>query len=218
VTGVPHTDGTVNDILDQVLTDPTVTAIGGAIGAALVALWLAAAWWAYTDAARRTDNTVAALLVAAWIVVSTPLLVPMSLAIYALARPQQTAAELRTRRLAAELVDQLDDSAPASCLSCGSTVEPAWLRCPSCTTWLALPCALCGGWSDRNLPACPFCGSEERAEPAVEDLEPAAASARPRKGRRSLRPVGPGRQVALRPGQRRTLAPDARPLAPVRTR
>jgi hypothetical protein len=125
VRGAPHTDQTVKDILDQVLADPTVTAIGGAIGAALVAVWLAAAWWAYTDAARRTDNTVAALLVAAWIVVSTPLMVPLALAVYALARPQQTAAEKRTRRLAAELVDELDGVAPASCLSCGTTVEAA---------------------------------------------------------------------------------------------
>lgn len=208
----------MNDFIDQVLTDPTVTAIGGAVAAALVALWLAAAWWAYTDAARRTDNPVAALFVAAWIVVSTPLLVPMSLAIYALARPQQTAAEHRTRRLAAELVDELDDFAPASCRSCGKTVDAAWLRCPSCTTWLALPCAQCGTWSERNLPACPFCGSEERGEPTVENLEPAAASSRPRKGRRSLRPASPGRQAAIRPGQRRTPTPDARPLAPVRTR
>jgi len=208
----------VQHIFDQVLADPTVTAIGGAIGAALVALWLAAAWWAYTDAARRTDNTMAALLVAAWIVVSTPLMVPLSLAVYALARPQQTAAEKRTRRLAAELVGELDDFAPAKCLSCDKSVDAAWLRCPSCTTWLSLPCATCGAWSDRSLPACPFCGGEERGAAAIETLEPAATQGRQRKGRRSLRPVGPGRAAAVRPGQRRTLAPDGRAPAPARAR
>ena len=208
----------MDDILDQVLADPTVTAIGGAIGTAVVALWLAAAWWAYTDAARRTDNIPAALLAAAWIIVSTPLMLPMSLAVYALARPQHTAAEHRTRGLAAELVDALDEIAPASCLSCGTTVDANWLRCPRCTTWLALPCSLCRAWSDRSLPACPFCGSEERGEPSIDALEPAQAHGRPRKGRRLPRAVGPGRAPAFRPGQRRAVAPDGRTAVPVRVR
>lgn len=218
MTDAPHTDPTVEDILGDVLADPTVTAIGGAIAAAFVALWLAAAWWAYTDAARRTDSMPAALIVAAWIVVSTPFLVPLSLAVYALARPQHTAAEHRTRRLAAELVDALDEIAPPGCRSCGTTVEPAWLRCPACTTWLALPCARCGEWSDRSLAACPFCGGEERGAAAVETLEPAAALGRPRRGRRAPRAMGPGRQASPRPGPRRTVAPDERPLAPARVR
>ena len=208
----------MNEIFDQVLADPTVTAIGGAIGAALVALWLAAAWWAYTDAARRTDNTPAALFAAAWIIVSTPLFVPFALAVYALARPQHSAAEHRTRSLAAELVDALDEIASTGCPSCGKTVEEGWLRCPSCSGWLALPCALCGSWSDRSLAVCPYCGAEERGEATVEALEPAAASGRPRKGRRQLRGVGPGRAAATRRDHRRPSAPEGRPLAPARAR
>ena len=218
VTGAPHTDRTVNEIFDQFLADPTVTAIGGAVGAALVALWLAAAWWAYSDAARRTDSTPAAMLVAAWIVVSTPIFVAFALAAYALARPQHSAAEHRTRRLAEELVDVLDEIASADCPSCGSTVEEGWLRCPVCAGWLALPCSLCGSWSDRTLAVCPYCGGEERGEAAVEALEPAAAFGRSRRGRRQLRAVGPGRLAAARAGQRRSSASDGRPLAPVRAR
>ena len=208
----------MNEIFDQVLADPTVTAIGGAIGAALVALWLAAAWWAYTDAVRRTDSTPAAMLVAAWIVVSTPLFVPLALAVYALARPQHSAAEHRTRRLAEELVDALDEIASADCPSCDGTVEEGWLRCPSCASWLALPCSLCGTWSDRTLAVCPYCGGEERGEAAVEALDPAASAGRPRRGRRQLRAIGPGRQVPLRPAQRRPIEQDGRPLAPARAR
>ena len=183
----------MDEIFDQVLTDPTVTAIGGAVGAALVALWLAAAWWAYTDATRRTDSMPAAMLAAAWIIVSTPIFVPFALAVYALARPQYLAAEHRTRRLAEELVDALDELASADCPSCGSTVEEGWLRCPSCAGWLALPCSLCGSWSDRSLAVCPYCGGEERGVAAVEALEPKAAVGRARRGRRPLRTIGPGR-------------------------
>jgi RNA polymerase subunit RPABC4/transcription elongation factor Spt4 len=213
-----HTDRTVDEILGQFLADPTVTTVGGAIGAALVALWLAAAWWAYSDASRRTDSIPAALLVAGWIVVSTPLLVPLSLAVYVLARPQQTAAERRTRRLAAELVDELDELAPVGCLSCGKMVEQGWLRCPSCTTWLALPCAQCGRWSEGNLALCPYCGGEDRGEASVEALQPAAPAARQRRGRRPIRAIGPGRAAPTRPGQRPRLAPDGRVLEPIRIR
>jgi hypothetical protein len=215
VTVVPHTDQTVNDVLDQLLSNSTVTAIGGALGVAVVALWLAAAWWAYTDAARRTGSLPAALLAAAWVIVSTPLLLPLSLPVYALVRPQDSAGERRTRRLAAELTDVLEETAGSGCFSCGSPVDPAWHRCPACSTWLGLPCTQCGSWSDRTLEACPFCGSEERTEPAIEPLEPAAAAVSTRRGRRTPRPVGPGRRQQPNPGDRRA-APERRPLAPAR--
>jgi hypothetical protein len=184
VTGAPHTDRTVNEFFDQVLADPTVTAIGGAVGAALVALWLAAAWWAYTDAARRTDSTPAAMLAAAWVVVSTPIFMPFALAVYALARPQHSAAEHRTLRFATELVDALEELASAGCPGCGSAVEDGWLRCPSCAGWLALPCTQCESWSDRSLAVCPYCGGEQRGPAAVEALEPVSPVGRPRRGRR----------------------------------
>jgi hypothetical protein len=201
------------------LSDPTVTAVGGAIGAALVALWVAAAWWAYTDAARRTESTLAALVVAGWIIISTPLLVPFSLAIYSLARPQLTAADGRTRNLAEALVDEMEASAAGGCPACGLAVEPGWLRCPSCSTWLALPCSGCGTWSDPTLVACPFCGSEERDEATVVPPEPVApAPSRARRPRRALRAVGPGSPNPYRAGRRPLLTPDGRPLVPARRR
>lgn len=213
----------MDQIFDQVFADPTViavaTTVGTAIAIALVALWLAAAWWGYTDAARRTDSTLAALLVASWIVVSTPFLLPLSLSIYALARPQHTASEHRTRRLAAALVDQMEADPAGRCLSCGATVDPAWNRCPTCTTWLALPCADCGTWSARDLAVCPFCGGEERGEPAaervaaVEASEPvraAPAAPRERRNRRRARAAGSGRQTVPRPAPR-TMSPEPRP-------
>jgi RNA polymerase subunit RPABC4/transcription elongation factor Spt4 len=209
------------DILDQVLADPAVSANGGAIGVAVAALWIAAAWWAYTDAARRTDSPLAALVVVGWIVVSTPLLLPFSLAIYSLARPQQTAAEHRARHLAAELVDEIEQIDGAGCRACWALVDPAWLRCPTCSTWLAAPCAGCGSWSDRTLAVCPWCGSEERADPVVETLETPAASRvlRGRRIRRALRGVGPGSpQVHRDPFRRPAAASDVRPLAPLRSR
>jgi hypothetical protein len=206
------------DVISRTLSDPAVSAIGTAILVAALALWLAAAWWAYSDASRRTDSTLAGLVVAGWIVVSTPLLLPFSLAIYALARPQQSAAEHRTRNLAAELVG-LAETTAVSCPTCRAGVDAAWLRCPSCATWLAAPCANCGGWSEPSLGVCPWCGSEERREPVAGDMTETASDRPPRarRQRRRLRPVGPG-AARPQPAGRRILAPDGRPLAPVRGR
>jgi hypothetical protein len=211
------------EIIGQTIADflasPTVSAVGLALGVALVALWLAAAWWAYTDAARRTESTLAALVVAGWIVVSTPLLMPFALGIYSLLRPQVTAAEGRTRNLAAELVDEMGDSAAGSCPVCRLPMDPGWLRCPRCTTWLAVPCAGCGSWSEPAMAVCPFCGSEERAEPTVEALDaPMNGLGRGRRSRRPMWAVGPGSQRADRSGRRPLLASDGRPLAPARGR
>jgi hypothetical protein len=173
VTAAPHTDPHMIDFVAQALSNPIIPAVGLAVAATVGALWLAAAWWAYRDAARRTGTPFAGLLAAAWIVVSSPFLLPLALAVYGLARPQQTAAEKRSTRLVVELVDQLEADGER-CPSCRLDVDPTWLRCPSCATWLAQPCASCGGWSDRNLEICPLCGSEDRAAPAVDPLEPAS--------------------------------------------
>lgn len=200
------------------LSDPTVTAIGGAVGVALIALWVAAAWWAYTDSARRTESTLAAVVAAGWIIVSTPLLVPFSLAVYRLARPQQTASESRTRYLAGALVEEMEDSAAGGCPTCREAIEPGWIRCPSCATWLALPCTGCDSWSDPTSGACPFCGSEDRDEPAVLTLEPAASPVgRSRRARRA-RTLDPGVHNVHRGRRRLLLVSEGRPMAPIRSR
>ena len=144
---------------------------------------------------------------------STPLLLPFSLAIYAFARPSVTAADNRARALVAEL-GTTAMSGPA-CIGCRAPVESSWLRCPECTTWLAAPCAGCGEWSDPRLEICPMCGREGHDAPAVETLAPAAFAPflRTRRTRAAMRAVGPGPR-AQRHGQRRVgVMADARPAA-----
>lgn len=172
------------DIVAKALDNPIFPAIGLGVASTVGALWVAAAWWAYRDASWRTGSSVLGMVAAGWIVLSTPLLLPLSLGVYTLARPQHTAAQGRSRRLVEELVAQLDATDPGSCPGCRASIDAAWLRCPRCSTWLAQPCAHCGGWSDRDLSICPWCGSEERGAPAVEERRPAAAIAVARKSRR----------------------------------
>jgi len=183
VRGRLHTDPTMTDILNQVLDNPIFPAIGLAVAATVGALWVAAAWWAYRDASWRTGSSILGMAAAGWIVLSSPLLVPLSLGVYVLARPQHTAAQGRSRRLVQELVAQLDAD-PGTCPGCDARIDPDWLRCPACSTWLAQPCGHCGGWSARDLAVCPWCGSEERDAPAVEERKAAAAMGASRKSRR----------------------------------
>ena len=155
---------TVANILSDFFASPLVSAAVFALGVGAIGLWLAAAWWTYTDAGRRTESSVLAALAAGWIVVSTPFLLPLSMAIYRAARPQVAAADARAERLAINLSEE---AVAASCPQCASRIEPGWLRCPRCTAWLAAPCRACGQWTDPTFDICPLCGSEEHLEPRV---------------------------------------------------
>lgn len=154
----------MNDVIDELLANPALQAVGTAILVAVIALWVAAAWWAYQDASRRTESATAGFVAAAWILVSTPLMLPLSLAAYAMARPQASASDSRTESLMARLNEIAADR--PSCPSCEVTVDPGWLRCPYCATWFALECETCGEWSAAGLEVCPFCGTDRQAVPA----------------------------------------------------
>jgi hypothetical protein len=192
------------DLVEQTLDNPLIPAIAMALAGTVSAVWLAAAWWAYRDATRRAGSSFIGLLAAAWIVVSSPFLLPLSLGVYTLARPQHTAAEGRSHRLAAELVEQIEAAGP-TCATCGASVESIWLRCPTCASWLAQPCASCGRWSEPSLEICPWCGSEDRDEPVVETFRPAPALGIPHKPRR-------------RQGHRQTVGVMGRDARPTRGR
>jgi hypothetical protein len=154
----------MDEIISDFFASPVVGAAGTALAGIVVALWLAAAWWAYRDAGRRTESTLAGYLASFWIVVATPLFLPFALVIYRVARPQVSAAEQRASALAREL--SATHAADPSCPACAASVDAAWLRCPDCATWLAAPCTACGRWSDPTFDLCPWCGAEpQRGSP-----------------------------------------------------
>lgn len=163
----------MKDVLDEFLSNPTVHTVGLALLLAGIAVWLAAAWWAYQDASRRKESTLAGFAAAGWIILSTPLVLPLSLAIYTMARPQATASDDRTRELMARLNEMAADR--PTCPSCQASVDPAWLRCPFCATWFALECAACGEWSAAGLDLCPFCGADRESVPVPAGHGKAAA-------------------------------------------
>jgi len=151
----------MQDAVNQILGSPTVTAVLSVLGVGAVALWLAAAWWTYQDMSRRTDSEPAALGAVAWMLLSTPALLPLSLPIYLLARPQRTAAQGRSLQLVLAMQDSLMDV--SQCPGCGAVGDPDWRRCPTCATWLEAECEACGRWSSVRLDICPWCASERTA-------------------------------------------------------
>jgi RNA polymerase subunit RPABC4/transcription elongation factor Spt4 len=155
----------MTDPLARFIDPSVVSGVLFALSIGGVGLWLAAAWWTYTDMARRSDSELARLTAAGWVVLSTPALLPLSLAVYALARPQVTNAQRRSRSLAETLGPEV--LADDRCSTCGTAVDEAWRRCPMCSTWLDAPCADCGRWSGLELSLCPWCGADGRAEPTV---------------------------------------------------
>ena len=198
----------MTDLIAETLANPIIGAAGTALAMAGVALWLAGAWWAYADASRRTESSLAGYVAAGWILLSTPLLLPLSLAAYAFARPQVSAADQRTKALAHELGTT---AVPDACATCSAPVDASWVRCPACTSWLAAPCGHCGSWSDRTLEICPWCGGDTREEPFVENLaETGTAALRTRRRRLAWRAAGPSvPRSQQRDGVRPALAPGA---------
>jgi RNA polymerase subunit RPABC4/transcription elongation factor Spt4 len=155
----------MQDAVGQLIGSPAVSTAVSFLGIALVALWLAAAWWAYLDMQRRATTDLPAFLAAAWILLSTPALLLLSIPIYLLARPQQTAAQRRSSELAIALEADLVNA--AACPACGRLGDPEWRRCPTCATWLAAECDGCGRWSSVQLDVCPWCATERQVlEPA----------------------------------------------------
>jgi hypothetical protein len=154
----------MKDVFAELLANPTLHLVGTAILLAVVAVWLAAAWWAYQDASRRTESSLVGFAAAGWILMSTPLLLPLSLAIYATARPQATASADRTQALMAQLTQIAADR--PTCPGCHAVVDAEWLRCPFCATWFAMECHACGEWSAVGLELCPYCGADREAVPA----------------------------------------------------
>jgi hypothetical protein len=148
---------TIGDAATGVLSSPIFTGLLMATGVTLAVLWLAGTWWAYLDISRRTSSELARFGAMGLVIVSTPLLLPFSLVVYRLVRPQTTIAERRAVELATGLGPAF--AGRERCAVCRDVVDPEWRRCPSCATWLASSCESCGQWSEIAFDLCPWCAA-----------------------------------------------------------
>lgn len=191
----------IGDAAAGVLSSPIVTGLLMGIGVTLVVVWLAGTWWAYLDISRRTTSELARFGAMALVLVSTPLLLPFSLVVYTLVRPQTTIAERRAIELAGGLGPAF--AGRERCPACHDVIDPEWRRCPSCATWLASSCDSCGQWSEMAFDVCPWCAA------AKIDRIPSAPQ------RIAVAAMRPGRATTARAGRSRR---HRRAPAPIRLR
>ena len=163
----------------------------------MVALWLALAFWTYTDARRRVDDPMLVACAAAG-----SLFFPFVGAIvYAIVRPPEYLDDIRERELEIAAAEaRLAQVQALACRHCGMEVERTFLRCPSCMQKLKEPCQTCGRPLDPSWKICPYCeaevGTQRRARPA---RRAATAAGAPRAERERQPAREPARQPSPEP-------------------
>ena len=138
-------------------------------------LWLSLVFWTLKDARNRIDD---ALIVA--VAVATSFILPfVGTVVYAILRPAEYLADARERELEMRAIEQ-ELHALRACPSCGESIRPDYLMCPSCRRPLRSPCATCGRVLEPGWKVCPYCAHDLKARrvplPAEEStmlVEPA---------------------------------------------
>jgi hypothetical protein len=132
-----------------------------------VVFWLALGFWVYKDARRRIGDPFLVLL-ATLLGLAPPYIGPV---VYLLFRPSETIADVRSRRIELQVLEQQLARTLPACPVCSTTVEADYLACPVCTTMLRQPCAKCSAPLEPLWQMCPYCASS--IEPSQVDLDAA---------------------------------------------
>jgi hypothetical protein len=161
----------------------------------LVVIWVALVYWTYADASRRLDDP---MLVAC--ATAASLFPFIGTIVYTIVRPPEYLEDRHERELEIKAAEKrLALLENRTCRNCGAEVDPAYLRCPSCTRKLKEPCASCGKPLDPRWRVCPYCEAEVAAS--------LRSAAEPRRGRRQEARTEAGKRAAER-SERRERQPD----------
>lgn len=134
-----------------------------------VLFWLALAFWVHKDARRRLEDPILVLF-ATLLGLVPPYIGPIA---YLLFRPSETLADVRSRRVELDALEQQLARSRPTCPVCTTVVEPDYLACPVCATTLREPCARCHAPLEPLWQICPYCLYPAEAEPAQVDLDAA---------------------------------------------
>jgi len=177
--------------MDQILSGITDT-IGGVIGSPvvqfglrmigvyLIVLWIATAYWAFRDMQQRSDNAILPYLVAATIILFTPVFFVLAYWVYKIVRPHEKIGETWERNLAEEAL-LAEVEAIHHCPTCERRVNDEWIICPSCRTRLNRVCPNCSRLVGLDWSLCAWCGKdfERREVAAAATIEPLPAGLEP---------------------------------------
>lgn len=129
------------------------------IGTYIIILWVALVAWTYRDIrSRSTDGMTQAVctaLVAAFFV--------PGLLLYVAVRPQETLAEVYSRKIEEEAFLR-EIQRQAACPSCRRSIEANYNTCPNCAATLRVACESCGEPVAMSWIACPDCGAAREAQ------------------------------------------------------
>jgi RNA polymerase subunit RPABC4/transcription elongation factor Spt4 len=142
----------------------------------LVILWIATAYWAFRDMQQRSDNAILPYLVAAGIILFTPIFFVFAVWVYKIVRPHEKIGEVWERNLAEEAL-LAEVEAIRHCPTCERRVNEEWIICPSCRTRLNRVCPNCSRLVGLDWSLCAWCGKdfERREVVAAALIEPLPA-------------------------------------------
>jgi Double zinc ribbon len=131
-----------------------------------VVFWLALAYWVHKDARGRIRDPFLRFL-ANLLGLAPPYIGPV---VYLLLRPTETLADVLSRGVELQALEQQLARAQPACPVCNSPVEPDYLACPVCTTMLREPCATCRAPLEPLWQICPYCVSSVELPEADLDV------------------------------------------------
>jgi len=138
--------------LHSIFHSPAFVLSRNIVGATIVVFWLGLAFWTYRDARRRLDDWL--LVGVATLLGLVPFIGPLAWLIF---RPPETLAEIHARHVEVQALEARLVRVEPHCPVCRSTVEPAFLVCPVCTTQLKQPCVTCKAPLESLWQVCPYC-------------------------------------------------------------
>ena len=137
--------------------------VSTAAAASFVTVWLATVVWTARDAARRCRHAAFAF---GWTAIA--FLVPIvGAVIYVLARPLESRADVRMRRLRTRILQASLAEAADRCAACATPLRPEFRCCPGCGARLREQCAGCAQLVQPTWTACPWCARRLVHEPRV---------------------------------------------------
>ena len=166
----------IGEAIGGIFSSPILQLGVRAVGIYLVILWLASAYWAFRDIQQRSDNAILPYLVAAAIILFTPIFFVLAVWVYKIVRPHEKIGEVWERNLAEEAL-LAEVEAIHHCPSCERRIDDEWIICPTCRTRLNRVCPNCSRLVGLDWSLCAWCGKDfERRPIAAANLESLAGA------------------------------------------
>lgn len=178
------------EVITGVVSSPLVHLVLAVLGAVVVAFWVALAYWAYKDAARRQYAPLFSAVLC--------LLVPFAgVLLYVILRPPEYALDYEERQLELAVLERELAGGSEQCRTCAETVEAAHLYCPHCGSALKDACGECGCALEDGYAYCPACGraSHRSRTAAPRRRDPGGPAAEAQQGGRAATGAAGGQTV-----------------------